>query len=78
VLEHPVTKGIESSGNDGYVVEQQRIEHQPHDRPEREHAARDDAVECQSSRELPEQHRNDQTDDQAGQRGLPGGAAQDA
>ena len=45
MLDRPAAEGVEAAGGDGDVVEQQRVEHDPHHRPEREHHAVDHGIE---------------------------------
>ena len=73
---HPGAEGVEPAGPHGDVVEQQRVDHDPHHRPKREDGAVGDRVERQPDRHLPDGDRDDQGDDEAGQRGLPRRAAQ--
>ncbi len=77
-VEHPVAKRVETPGYDRDVVEQQRVEHDPHHRPKREHAAGRDAVEREPGGKLPHRHGDQKSRDEARQRGLPGRTAQHA
>ena len=72
----PGAEGLEPARLHGDVVEQQAVEHDPHHRPEREHRTVEDRPHGQPGRHLPEIQRYDQADDQATERGLPGGAPQ--
>ncbi len=72
VVQHPVAERVEPAGRHRDIVEQQRVEHDPHHRPQREHGARGNAVQRQAGRHLPTRHGDHQTDDQSSQRRLPG------
>ena len=63
---------------DRNVVEQERVDDDPHHRPQRKHDAVQDRVRREMDREAPDRDGEDQADGEAGERGLPGGAADDA
>ena len=71
----PVSERVEAARTHRDIVEQKRIQHDPHDRPERENGAIGDRVQGQIGRHLPDGDRDDERDDEPGQRGDPRGQA---
>ena len=78
MVDDPVAEGVEAARDDRDIVEQQRVEDDPHHRPEREHHAGRDGVDGETGRELPDGNRDDQGRHESAERGLPRRAAQDA
>ena len=78
MVQHPVPERVEPSGRDRDVVQQQRVEDDPHHRPQREHRTRRDTVQRQPDWHLPGCHGNREPDDQARQGCLPGRSPQHA
>ena len=62
----------------GDIVEEQRVDDDPHDGPEREHDAVGDRIEGERGRKAPDRDRYDEADDEPRQRRLPRRPAQDA
>src|SRR5215475_13877623 len=77
MVEHPGAKGVEAPRLHRNIVEQQRVDDDPHDGPEREHNAVGDGIDREVWRQAPDADRDDQRDDQSRQRRLPRRPAQD-
>ena len=60
------------------IVEEQRVDDDPHDRPEREHDAVGDRIEGERGRKAPDRDRENQSDHEPRQGRLPRRPAQDA
>ena len=69
--EHPGAERVEPAGLYGDVVEQKRVDDDPHHRPHREDGAVGDRFERERNRHLPGYDGDDQADDEAGERRLP-------
>jgi hypothetical protein len=78
VVDHPEAKRVEAAGAQRHVVEQDRGEHDPHHRPEREDGSGGDGVERETERKMPARHRDGEPDDEPRERRLPRGAARPA
>ena len=64
MIENPGAKSVKAFGLDRDIVEQKRIDDDPHDRPEREHSARGDGVQGKGGRKIPYGDRDDEADHQ--------------
>ena len=71
MFERPAAESVETAGRHRDVVEQHRVDHDPHHRPEREHDAVDRGSDRQTDRQAPDADRDDESDDEAAERGLP-------
>jgi hypothetical protein len=60
MIEHPVAKVLKAAGDDGDVVQNERVEHDPHDRNERERATGEHTAERIVRREIPDRDGQDQ------------------
>ena len=78
MLDHPGAESFEAPGFYRHIVEQQRVDHDPHHRPKREDRAVGDRIEGEPDRHFPCADGDDQADDEPGQSRLPGRAAEDA
>ncbi len=78
MVDDPDPEGVEAPRPHRNVVEQKRIDHDPHHRPQREDGPVRDRVRREGHRHAPCGHGNDEGDDQAGERSLPCGPAENA
>src|ERR1700689_510904 len=78
MIEDPCPKGVEPPRLDGYVIEEQGIDDDPHPRPSRKDGAVGDGIEGKRGWKAPDRGRNDKPDHEPRQRRLPRRPAQDA
>ena len=78
VVDEPVAEGVEAARRDRDVVEQQRVDDDPHDRPEREDHAVAPWRRAPARSAWPDRDGQDEGGDEAGRRRLPGRPAQHA
>src|SRR5450631_3349795 len=71
MADDPIPKCIEPAGAYGYVVEQERVDHDPHYGPKREHRTVEDGIDGQTERHLPTDYRDNQARDEPRQSRLP-------
>ena len=78
MVENPRPKGVEAVRLDRDVIEKQRVDDDPHHRPESEDNAGGDGIYGEGSGKVPHRDRDDKTNNETRQRRLPGRPAHDA
>ncbi len=78
MVENPGAECVEALRLDRDIVEEERVDHDPHDRPESEDSAGGDGIEGEGNGKVPHRNRDDEADHKTCERCLPGRPAHDA
>ncbi len=78
MFQNPVSEGVEAAGDDGDIVDRERRDDDPHDRPEGKDTAGEGGIQRDAGRDMPAEDGDDDAGDQPRQGRLPARPPHDA